>query len=209
MRESYCTVTAPSRGEYEEKKSRFLGLLCPVSSEEEMQAVLAQVRKEHWEARHHCYACRLQRETVWEKASDDGEPAGTGGRPILDVIAGAGLTDVLCVVTRYFGGTLLGTGGLTRAYAAGAREALAGAQIVRRIPCIRARIETDYGDVGRVLRLCESEKIRVADSEYGAGASLTVLLPEGNDVFVRKLADATAGRAGWIPGEPDWLEEKA
>ena len=114
--DSYSTVYTAGTGEIVEKKSRFIAQIFPVSSEEEAFSYLEAVKKEYWDARHHCWAYIIERNPGSERMSDDGEPAGTAGKPILEVLRGKGLTDVFAVVTRYFGGTLLGTGGLVRAY---------------------------------------------------------------------------------------------
>ena len=114
--ESYQTVYRGGMGEIIEKKSRFIAEVYPIESEEQAAQILEETRKKYWDARHHCWAYVLGRNPAAERMSDDGEPAGTAGKPILEVIRGRKLTDVLVIVTRYFGGTLLGTGGLVRAY---------------------------------------------------------------------------------------------
>ena len=125
MDNQYKTIIESGSGEYIEKKSRFIGELVPVSSEEEAFAYLDAVRKKHYNASHHCFAYVLGEKNQTERASDDGEPSGTAGRPILHVLEGEEICNALIVVTRYFGGTLLGTGGLTRAYTAAAKAAVA------------------------------------------------------------------------------------
>lgn len=122
--DTYLTLAAPSTGEFKDRASKFLAYTWPVSSEQEIHEHLEGLRKEHFKARHHCYAWRLGREGLLFRANDDGEPSGTAGRPILGQIDSAGLTDVLIVVVRYFGGTLLGTSGLINAYREAAVEAL-------------------------------------------------------------------------------------
>lgn len=134
----YYTIDHPGYGEYEEKKSRFLGEALPVTSEEEVRTELARIRKKYYEARHHCYAYviggvpgnTVQGNATIRRSSDDGEPSGTAGAPILSVIDGKACSNVLIVVTRYFGGTLLGTGGLVRSYTKAASLALENAGIV-------------------------------------------------------------------------------
>lgn len=206
MRTPYRTVRTGGDGEYEEKRSRFLAVLRPVHSEEEAAQLLAARRREHWDARHHCFAYRLRGERLVERCGDDGEPAGTGGRPILDVLAGAGLEDVMCIVTRYFGGTLLGTGGLTRAYAAAAQDAAGRADAVERLPGRMYRLTVGYPDLERVRRLCEKEQIRETGAEYAEQVVLTVVLPEGREEALASLRDATAGRISWEAGEETWYE---
>ncbi len=125
----YKTVRAAASGELTEKRSRFIGYCKPVSTEEEATAFIASIRSRHWDARHNVYAYSL-REGNLRRYSDDGEPSGTAGMPVLDVLQKSGVTDVCVVVTRYFGGVLLGTGGLVRAYSQAARLGLNAAQVV-------------------------------------------------------------------------------
>ena len=124
MTESYRIVYTGGSGEIVEKKSRFIADIRPVSTEEEALAFIEEIRKKYWDARHHCYAYILGERGQYSRCSDDGEPSQTAGRPMLDVLAGEELTDVCAVVTRYFGGTLLGTGGLVRAYSGAVKEGI-------------------------------------------------------------------------------------
>ena len=140
MQNSYKTVEKAGTGEIEEKKSRFLAEIRSVHSEEEAAAFLEEIRKKYWNASHHCLAYRLAEGGIM-RSSDDGEPGGTAGRPILDVLTGADLYDTAAIVTRYFGGTLLGTGGLTRAYGSAARAAQRKASPWRR--ACAARVSSD------------------------------------------------------------------
>ena len=127
MVDSYNTILTPGIDEIVEKKSRFIGYAQPVSSEEEAYAFVESVKKKHYDARHNCHAFAIGKENTLYRFSDDGEPQGTAGKPILEVISGNQVTDICIVVTRYFGGTLLGTGGLVRAYTEAAKLALADA----------------------------------------------------------------------------------
>ena len=145
---NYRTVEKESNAEIVEKKSRFIAKLYPVSSEEEALEILEKVRKKYWDARHHCWAFVLGEEQPLERCSDDGEPSGTAGKPILEVLRGAQLRNVLMIVIRYFGGTLLGTGGLVRAYTASSKEAVDAADIVVKIFGYRLKITTDYTGLG-------------------------------------------------------------
>ena len=183
--QEYCTIAAPAFAELTEKRSRFLAALAPVETEAQAQAFLAEIRKKHHEARHHCFAY-LTREGNITRCSDDGEPSGTGGQPILNVLEGAGLTDVCCVVTRYFGGTLLGTGGLTRAYAKAAKDALDNAGKARMQPFSVLLLECPYPMFERIKLLIEGHEGRIESSDYGAAVTLTFLLP------VQKVADFSA-----------------
>ena len=147
----YRTVYEGGKGEIVEKKSRFIGEVFPVETEEEAAEILGNIKKQYWDARHHCWAYVIGEEQVQERFSDDGEPGGTAGKPILEVIRGHGLKNVLVVVTRYFGGTLLGTGGLVRAYTQSAQAGIAASTLITKIDGYELKIETDQGlvQIGR------------------------------------------------------------
>lgn len=183
-------------GEIREKKSRFIATLRPVTTEEEATAFINETKKKYWDAKHNCSAFVIGRNSELTRCSDDGEPAGTAGRPMLEVLTGAGLTDVCVVVTRYFGGVLLGTGGLIRAYQAAVKEGLANAKIVKRMPGTVYSVQADYSNAGRLQNLFGREEVIVSDSSYGADVIFTiVLLPETEEATLKKIADATDGVA--------------
>ncbi|MBP5383947.1 MAG: YigZ family protein [Lachnospiraceae bacterium] len=183
-------------GEIKEKKSRFIATLRPVTTEEEATAFINETKKKYWDAKHNCSAFVIGRNSELTRCSDDGEPAGTAGRPMLEVLTGAGLTDVCVVVTRYFGGVLLGTGGLIRAYQAAVKEGLANAKIVKRMPGTVYSVQADYSNAGRLQNLFGREEVIVSDSSYGADVIFTiVLLPETEEATLKKIADATDGVA--------------
>ena len=195
--EPYLLLTEEGEGYYEEKRSRFLALACAVKTEEEAVRILAARRKAHPEARHHCYAFVCGPRNELTRFSDDGEPSGTGGRPILDALAGSGLHNALVVVTRYFGGTLLGTGGLSRAYAAAAADALAHAGSGMLYSGALWEIGIGYGDYARLDRLLLKEDIPRESETFLDRVSVRVcLLPEQEKPFAASLADLTAGTAG-------------
>lgn len=178
-----------------EKKSRFLAETAAVHSEEEAAAFLESVRKKYWDARHHCSAWTVGFRQPLTHASDDGEPSGTAGRPILDVLTGADLTDAMIVVTRYFGGTLLGTGGLVRAYQGAAREALAASVTAPREEGFLAEAAISYEQVGRVQYIAGQMGLCQADAVYGTGVTLSWYLSGVEfEQFSRKLTEACAGR---------------
>jgi uncharacterized YigZ family protein len=164
----------PAEGEIREKGSVFLARIVPAASEEEARAALAALAREHPDATHHCWAWRLGRPPR-ERSADAGEPAGTAGVPILRVLAGAGLTDVLAVVVRWFGGTKLGKGGLARAYAAATRAALAGLPVVVHVPTVELTLEVPYERLGAVKRLVRPPEVELAAEEYGPAAVRLVL----------------------------------
>lgn len=192
----FKTVYQGASAEIVEKKSRFIADVFPVTTEEEALSVLEKVKKQYWDARHHCWAYVIGREQVQERCSDDGEPSGTAGKPILEVIRGQELHDVLIVVTRYFGGTLLGTGGLVRAYTLAAQEGLALSNIITRIDGVKLQIETDYTGLGKIQYLLGQRGIPVFESEYTEKVQLTVLIPvEEEKKLTSEIIEATNGQA--------------
>lgn len=189
----YLVPAGFGRGEYTEKRSRFIGQLWPVESEADALARLAAVRKEHYDARHTCFAYII-REGGTVRYGDDGEPQGTAGQPILAVLSGAQLTNVCCTVTRYFGGVLLGTGGLVRAYTAAAKAALESAGISRMAQWQRLRIPCPYPLFERIKRLLDQHEAVVEDTEYGADVTLRALVrADRADAFSEALRELTAG----------------
>ena len=149
---SYQTVSGESTGEYTEKRSRFLGVVHPVETEEAARAFIAGIRKAHYDARHNCWAFVVGDRQQLQRCSDDGEPQGTAGRPILDVLLGEDVHDTLIIVTRYFGGILLGTGGLVRAYTKAASDALSAAAVVTRQSGFLLTLAADYNSLGKPFR---------------------------------------------------------
>ena len=176
--EDYRTVRGTATGEYEEKKSRFIAQLSFADSEEAAVAFLEQVRAANRTARHNVYAYRL-RAGNRERYSDDGEPAKTAGTPALEVLQHSGLTDLIVVVTRYFGGTLLGTGGLVRAYTGAAQAALAAATQVTVQPCVDLQVSLPYPLYEQALRLAENAGAAVADTVFAAEVTLHLTLLDG------------------------------
>ena len=176
--EDYRTIQGQALAEIEEKRSRFIARAAFADSEEQALAVLAAVRAEHRTARHNVYAYIL-REGSRTRYSDDGEPAKTAGLPALEAIRRAGLTDCIVVVTRYFGGTLLGTGGLVRAYTESASRALAAARVVTVRSCVRGAVTVDYSLYEQALRLLEGAGARLEEPEFAAAVTLRFTLPQG------------------------------
>jgi uncharacterized YigZ family protein len=182
-------------GEIEEKKSRFIATLRPVSTEEEAAAFLAEMKKKYWDARHNCSAMVIGYGAELTRCSDDGEPSGTAGRPMLETLLGSGVRNVAVVVTRYFGGTLLGTGGLVRAYTAAVREGLAHTPIGTRTYGCTLTLATDYNDIGKILYLLGQRSLEPLSSDYGAEVVLTVPVPEAELASLEKeFTEATSGR---------------
>lgn len=190
--EQYLIPAKEGASEYIEKKSRFLGLIVPVTTEAEARAQLDAVKKREYDARHNCWAYILH--SGQKRYSDDGEPQGTAGQPILNVLEREGVQDVLCVVTRYFGGILLGTGGLCRAYTKAAKDALDDAGISELRPWSVLRLDCPYALFERVKLELEKRGGTVISSEYGAQIALTAALPEPEEaVFAKALQELSAG----------------
>ena len=190
------SIYAGGVGEIEEKKSRFIAHVEPVTSEEEALKFIASMKKQYYDARHNCYAFVIGDNGELSRCSDDGEPSGTAGRPILEVLTGEGITNVVCVVTRYFGGTLLGTGGLVRAYQASTKEGLNNSVIIDKTPGIMLSISCDYGEVGRLQYHFANKSIRVVSSDYGAQVvfKIVVELP-AYESTKKDLTELTSGKA--------------
>ncbi len=188
----YLIPTGAGESEYVEKRSRFLGHVRRVESEDEARAFIAEMKKRHYDARHNCW-CYIIRGGA-ERYSDDGEPQGTAGIPMLELLRREGITNVVCVVTRYFGGVLLGAGGLLRAYTKSAKEALgaAGVSAVRR--WVKTELECSYAQAEK-LRLEIAAAGGVPDGvDYAAAVTLRALVPEeALDVFSARIFDASAG----------------
>lgn len=179
-----------------EKKSRFIGQVFPVTTEEEANSLIEQIRKKYWDARHNCYAYILGEYGEITRCTDDGEPAGTAGRPILEVLQGEGIHNVLVIVTRYFGGTLLGTGGLVRAYSQAAKAGLAASQVLEKIRGYQLQIETDYNGIGKLQYITAQSGIPVIDTQYGETVTMVLAVPlEEADSLIKQITEATAGQA--------------
>ncbi len=189
----YITVKNSGEDEFVEKRSRFIGYCKPVKTQDEAVSFINEIRSKHWDATHNVYAYVLSDGQIM-RYSDDGEPQGTAGVPVLDVIKKMGIVDVVVVVTRYFGGIMLGAGGLVRAYSKGASVALAAAEPVKMILCKKCRVSCSYNQYGKVSALIPSCGGVIDDSEFGEGVSIVFHIPE--DYFGKlnkELADATSG----------------
>ena len=190
-----------ARAEFTEKRSRFLGHLWPVADEAEARARIEETKKRYHDARHNCWCYRLH--SGAERYSDDGEPQGTAGMPMLSVFQKAEVTDLVCVVTRYFGGVLLGAGGLARAYGQAARDALAAAGIGEMRPWLRVELGCPYALLERVKLLCAQQGGVVEDVQYADETTLTLRFPLAQaPVFARQVGELTAGAI-----QPRTLEE--
>ena len=193
MSEGYKTVGIAAAAEFTEKKSRFIGHCFPVSTEEEALEKIAAIKKEYWDARHNTYAYVLRGGMI-RRFSDDGEPQGTAGMPMLEVLTAQGLEDCLVVVTRYFGGILLGTGGLVRAYSHATAIAVEAAGKVQMLPCREGRVVCPYPQYQPLITLIDAVGGKVADTEFADTVTVSYELPiELEDTFDERLTDQSAG----------------
>ncbi len=191
----YKTIIEAGTGEIVEKKSRFIGYVRHTESEEEALAFINEIRKKHYDARHNCFAYCVDGEQQTQRFSDDGEPGGTAGKPILEVIKGNDLCDVCIVVTRYFGGTLLGTGGLVRAYTDAAKICIENTQILTKRRMIPMTLHTNYTDLGKIQYLLSSENIPILDSQYGEDVCIQIeIYIDDAERMRKKLIEVTAAR---------------
>lgn len=196
MEQSSHILYKGGQGEIVEKKSRFIANLFPVRTEEEALAKISEMKKKYYDARHNCFAYVIGEKRETERCSDDGEPSGTAGRPMLDVLEGMGLYNVVAVVTRYFGGTLLGTGGLVRAYSAAMKEGLAQCMVLRQQQGIRLLIKTDYNEIGKLQYLARSKGLWELSCEYADAVLLELLVPIGEMEAVEvEITEKTSGKA--------------
>ena len=205
MKKSYKILYQAGEGEIVEKKSRFIATIRPVDSEEEALSFIAEMRKKYWDATHNCTAFVIGENHEQMRCNDDGEPSQTAGRPMLDVLLGEDVHNCCAVVTRYFGGTLLGTGGLVRAYSAAVKEGLRNCQILEKQLARKLTVETDYTGLGKIQYILGEEKISTLDSQYADKVSLTLLVPVDQlDPLMEKLTGGTNGRCVMEPGEQVW-----
>ena len=192
--ESYITIHHYAAFEYEDRKSVFIGEAMPVSTEEDALRFVDSVKKKYPDARHHVYAYVLRDNSIM-RFTDDGEPQGTAGMPVLDIIRKNGLTDTAIVVTRYFGGTLLGTGGLVRAYSAAALGAIENSEIITYDVYVTFNIETTYSDYQKFAPIFQEMGYRSTDVRYTDKVMLTGSIRKSMaDQFVDKLVQITSGR---------------
>lgn len=184
------------QGEITEKKSRFIATVRPVESEDEAVSFINETKKKYWDARHNCSAFVIGKRQELTRCSDDGEPAGTAGRPMLDVLLKENIHNVAVVVTRYFGGVLLGTGGLVRAYQQATKAVLSASEIIEKKDGAVLFIRTDYTGIGRLQYLFAQEKITVMDTAYEADVLVKAVIPENDKKRIEKtIIEQTNGTA--------------
>lgn len=203
---SYKTIQGSSVGEITEKKSRFIADIIHIESEEEAISCIEKIKKENWDARHNCFAYVLGKESDIIRFSDDGEPSGTAGKPILEILQKRELTEILVVVTRYFGGVLLGTGGLVRAYSQATATALDNAKLVTRQLYKKLSINLDYGAVGTIKNILSKEEVILIAENYMESVVMNIgVLPEEMDRIIDKITNVTNGKAKFEYGEEIYL----
>lgn len=207
MTDSYLTIARDGEAEIEVKRSRFLCTLARVEDEAAARAVVERLRKQHWDARHHCSAFVLGPDGVVERSSDDGEPAGTAGAPMLEVLRGREVSDVVAVVTRWFGGTLLGAGGLVRAYGDAVRAGLEATGTLRRDLLRELTLEVGHADAGRVESELRARGVAVLDTAYAGHVTLRLGVPTAEvDRLHALVAELTGGTAAAVPAGERWVD---
>ena len=196
MLERYRTVYVGGEGELVEKKSRFIATVVPAQTEEEALSFIERTRKKYWDARHNCYAYTVGLNREYTRASDDGEPAQTAGRPMLDVLLGQELYNTAVVVTRYFGGVLLGTGGLVRAYSGAVQRGIEACQVIEKIYGLCLLVHTDYNGYGKITYLANTRGYEVLETVFTDEVALRLLMPVSEEGAARKaITECTSGRA--------------
>lgn len=196
MQDCFRTVLRTGNGLYEEKRSRFISWVYPVSTENEAICLMADLKKKYWDARHQCFAYIIEGEMTAQKYSDDGEPSGTAGLPILDAIKKRELINVLVVVIRYFGGVLLGASGLVRAYGKAAIAGLDDAKIIIRRKCLISAIHTEYPLLGKIQNFAAANNFPVKDIIYTDTVEMNIIVePEKRGFFENTINDITGGNA--------------
>lgn len=196
MLSQYKTVYCGGEAEIIEKKSRFIATVRPVKNEEEALAFIESMRKKYWNASHNCFAYVIGEHFQVQRCSDDGEPSGTAGKPMLDVLLGEEIHDVVVVVTRYFGGTLLGTGGLVRAYSGSAKEGLLASKVITKLHGQKLVVQTDYTGLGKIQYILGQRGISILNSVYTDKVDLEILLPEADiGSVMSEIREGTNGQA--------------
>lgn len=208
MLSQYKTVYKGGEGEITEKKSRFIATVVPVHTEEEALKFIEAMKKKYWNATHNCFAYVIGEHDELQRCSDDGEPGGTAGKPMLDVLTGEEIHNAAIVVTRYFGGTLLGAGGLVRAYSSAAKQGLASSVIITKIPGVKLRLATDYAGLGKIQYIFGQRGIKILDSIYTDKVEIAALVPlDVLEAVKAEIREGTNGQAGMEEGEQCYFAE--
>ena len=205
-RESIKVITSNGTGEIVEKKSRFIGNVFAVGSVKEAEEKIAEISKKYWDARHNCYAYVIGENGENTKCSDNGEPSGTAGKPILEVINGAGLTNVLIIVTRYFGGVLLGTGGLVRAYTQAAQAGIAASGVGELVYSQKLTLTVAYDKVNTIQYFLGQKSITIQDSRYAADVEFDICVKESDvEAIKNELVSKCEGQIIIADGDTNYF----
>lgn len=192
--DAYLTLLGQTQAEFTEKRSRFIATVRHCETEEEAMAFIDELRSKYWDARHNVFAYSVEKGALC-RFSDDGEPHGTAGKPVFDVLKGSGVTDAAIVVTRYFGGVLLGTGGLVRAYSRSAKDALEAADYAEMIPCTLLETTCEYSDHSRLVALIEAEGGKLENTAFTDKVTLSYCFKDGQvESFLKKLSESFSAR---------------
>ena len=212
MLPEYRTIYQGGEDEIVEKKSRFIASVIPVENEEEALEFIEKTKKQYWDARHNCFAYVIGERGQLQRCSDDGEPNGTAGKPMLDVLLGNELRNVAVVVTRYFGGTLLGTGGLVRAYSQAVKAGLQASVMITKILGVKLHIETDYTTFGKIQYILAQRELKILDTVYTDKVELEVLIPKTEleqdlEQVMHAITEGTNAQADMTPKEECYYAE--
>ena len=206
MADSVKILFEEATGEIQEKKSRFIATIRPVKTLDEANAFIDEIKKKYWDARHNCSALVIGEKNEISRCSDDGEPSGTAGRPMLEVIMGAGIHNVCVVVTRYFGGVLLGAGGLVRAYQGAVKEALSQAHIIEKTMGRHLEISCDYNGIGKIQYIMGQKGIIPLDTIYAEKVTIKLALELGSiDEFLKEITEALNGNLEYEAGQETYF----
>lgn len=207
--EPYKIIEYGGTGEIEEKKSRFIAHVAAAGTEEEALAFIEAKKKQFWDAKHNCYAYILGEHAQTMRFSDDGEPAGTAGKPILEVLIGSGIRNLVVVVTRYFGGTLLGTGGLVRAYTKAAQAGIAASDVRTMCYGYELTVVTDYNGIGKIQYLMGQRGISTGEADYTEQVTVRMKIPyEEKKAVMNEITEATSGKAVITVSEPFYYKKE-
>ena len=187
MQDTYKSIKSPSQGFFKDKGSKFFSFAYPVQTEEEIKEILASIKKKHHSARHHCFAWRLGKEKINYRINDDGEPSSTAGKPILRQLQNFKVTNVLLVVVRYFGGTLLGTAGLINAYRTAAADALKNAKIITKTIEVIFRITYSYNAMNEVMRIIKQENLNIINTKFETDCKVDFSVPKSKAARIEKI----------------------
>ena len=206
--QKYKILYKQGEAEISEKKSRFIAHIAPAQTEEEAQEFVEKIKKQYWDARHNCWAYSIGEKQPALRCSDDGEPSGTAGKPMLEVLTGQELHNVVAVVTRYFGGTLLGTGGLIRAYTKSTQEGIKESTVIEKCLGQKITLTCDYTTSGKIQYITATDQIPVLDTQYTDMVTFEMIIPiQDLGITEKKFMEASMGKAKLEKGEEAYFAE--